>query len=387
LNFFAFDLRKAAIIAFIVALPLLSINMQRNPGEEPWYKKPITFAASLAQSGYSSFASGVRGTVSQYFKLVGIKKDIQALQRENEELRAKLGALGELSLENQRLNKLLDFKQRTNMEIVAAKIIARELTPDNVSLRINRGLKHGLKKLQAVITVEGVVGYVYRPDVLTSQVLVLTDRSSAIDAIVQRTRASGLVSGKSRNVARLRYLERAGDVAVGDMIVTSGLQGYFPKGFPIGKITAVKKTEYGISQEAQVAPIVNPANVEEVFVVLNSGNEDFSERYGDPDFGPPFLSKMNPVAKESKDAKEGAEAKEKLADKAADHFADAPASGKPRQKPAPPAAAGSSSAPSEDGASAARREGARRGLPPGGRLEARQRDARARGRSAPGARQ
>ena len=295
LNFLAFDLRKALIVAFIVALPLLSINMQRNPGEEPWYKKPIAMVASLAQAGYSSFASGVRGTVAQYMNLVGIKKDLQSLQHENEELRAKLGALSELSLENQRLNKLLDFKQRTNIELVAAKVIARELTPDNVSLRINRGLKHGLKKLQAVITVEGVVGYVYRPDVLTSQVLVLTDRASAIDAIVQRTRASGLVSGRSRNVARLRYLERANDVEVGDMIVTSGLQGYFPKGFPIGSVTEVKKTEAGISQEAKVAPIVNPANVEELFVVVNSGNEDFSERYGDPDFGPPFLAKINPM--------------------------------------------------------------------------------------------
>ena len=296
MNFFAFDVRKAAIIAFIVALPLLSINMQRNPGEEAWYRKPVTAVAGIAQNAYSSFASGVRGTVSQYFKLVGIKRDLQFLTRENEELRAKLGALAELSLENQRFNKLLDFKQRTNMEVIAAKVIAREITPDNVSIRINRGSNNGLKKLQAVITVEGVVGYVYRPDSATSQVLVLTDRSSAIDAIVQRTRASGLVSGKSKNSARLRYLERADDVAVGDMIVTSGLQGYFPKGFPIGKITAVKKTEYGISQEAQVAPVVNPANVEEVFVVLSSGNEDFSDRYGDPDFGPPYLSKMNQPA-------------------------------------------------------------------------------------------
>lgn len=314
MNFFAFDLRKAAIVGFIIALPLLSINMQRNPGEEPWYKKPFVAAVGIAQGGYSAFSMGVRGTVSQYIKLVGIKRDIQSLQHENEELRAKLGALTELSLENKRLNKLLDFRERSNMEIIAAKVIARELTPDSVSLRINRGFRHGLKKLQAVITVEGVVGYVYRPDATTSQVLVLTDRASAIDAIVQRTRASGLVSGKNRSSARLRYLERAGDVAVGDMIVTSGLQGYFPKGFPIGKITAVKKTEYGISQEAQVAPTVNPANVEEVFIVLSSGNEDFSDRYGEPDFGPPYLSKINaPAGASDNTAKKAIEPKDGVA--------------------------------------------------------------------------
>jgi rod shape-determining protein MreC len=293
LNFFAFDLRKVLIILFIGALPLLSINMQRNPGDEPWYKKPFSIAVGGIQSSYSSFTSGVRGTASMYLKLIGIKKENQDLLKENEGLRAGLGALTELKLENERLNKLLGFKQTNKMELLAAKVIARDLSLDHYSIRINRGLRHGLKKLQAVITVEGVVGYVYRPEEISSQVLVLTDRSAAIDAIVQRTRAEGLVSGKNISSCRLRYLKRADDVALGDMIVTSGLQGYFPKGFPIGHITAVKKTNYGISQEAQVSPIVNPANLEEVFVVLNSGNEDFFNKGDNADFGPPLLSKLN----------------------------------------------------------------------------------------------
>lgn len=293
MNFFAFDLRKALIVLVVIALPLLSINMKRNPGEDPWYKQPFGAAVSLIQSGYSSFTSGVRGTTSMYMNLIGIKKENLGLTKENAELRAKLGALTELKLENERLSKLLDFKRSTNMELLASKIIARDLSPDHASIRINRGIRHGLKKLQGVITVEGVVGYVLKADTDSSIVLVLTDRSSAIDAIVQRTRAQGLVSGKNLSSCRLRYLERADDVAAGDMIVTSGLQGYFPKGFPIGKLTSVRKTDFGISQEAELSPIVNPANLEEVFVVLNSGQEDFNDRFGGGDFGPPLLSKMN----------------------------------------------------------------------------------------------
>lgn len=293
MNFFAFDLRKALIVLVVIALPLLSINMKRNPGEDPWYKQPFGVAVSVIQSGYSSFTSGVRGTTSMYMNLIGIKKENLGLTKENAELRAKLGALTELKLENERLSKLLDFKRSTNMELLASKIIARDLSPDHASIRINRGTRHGLKKLQGVITVEGVVGYVLKADAEASTVLVLTDRSSAIDAIVQRTRAQGLVSGKNLSSCRLRYLERADDVTSGDMIVTSGLQGYFPKGFPIGKLTSVRKTDFGISQEAELSPIVNPANLEEVFVVLNSGQEDFNDRFGGGDFGPPLLSKMN----------------------------------------------------------------------------------------------
>jgi rod shape-determining protein MreC len=293
LNFFAFDIRKALIVLVVIALPLLSINMKRNPGEDPWYKQPFSYTVSVVQGGYSSFTSGVRGTTSMYLKLMGIKKENLTLSKENAELRASLGALTELKLENERLSKLLDFKRSTSMKLLAAKVIARDLSPDHVSIRINRGTRQGLRKLQGVITVEGVVGYVLKADEDSSVILVLTDRSAAIDAIVQRTRAQGLISGKNLSTCRVRYLERADDVAAGDLIVTSGLQGYFPKGFPIGKLSFVKKTDFGISQEAELTPIVNPSNLEEVFVVLDSGQEDFTDRFGGGDFGPPLLSKMN----------------------------------------------------------------------------------------------
>lgn len=294
MNFFAFDIRKALIWIIFIALPLLSINMQRKPGDEPFYKKPFSWAAGFLQSSYSSFTSGVRGTTGMYLNLIGIKHDNQRLFKENEELRATLGAMTELKLENERLNNLLDFKQSTKMQLLAAKVIAHDLSPDHYSIRINRGLKHGLKKFQAVITVEGVVGYIYRPDFDSAHVLVLTDRSASIDALVQRTRARGVISGKNLNATRMRYLKRPDDAAVGDLVVTSGLYGYFPKGFPIGKITQVKKTDYGISQEATVTPSVNPSNIEEVFVVLDSGVEDFRERFNKTEnFGPPLLSRMN----------------------------------------------------------------------------------------------
>lgn len=294
MNFFAFDIRKALIVLLVVALPLLSINMKRSPGEDPWYTKPFAAAVGGIQNGYSGFTNSVRGTTGMYLNLIGIKHINRELQAENAALRAQLGALAELKLENERLAKLLDFKKNTSMELLAAKVIARDLSADHYSIRINRGYRQGVKRLQGVITIEGAVGYVIRVEANTSQVLVLTDRSAAIDAIVQRTRARGLISGKSGWMCRLRYLERADDVAAGDLIVTSGLQGYFPKGFAVARLVSVHKTDYGISQEAEVTPVVNPSNLEEVFVVLNSGHEDFNERFGDEDFGPPLASKMNP---------------------------------------------------------------------------------------------
>jgi rod shape-determining protein MreC len=292
LNFFAFDIRKLLIVIAVIALPILSINMKRNPGEDPWYRQPFTWFISESQNGYSGFTSGVRGTTSMYLNLMGIKKDNMRMQRENEELRAQLGALTELKLENERLNQLLQFKLNTKMRLLASKVIARDLSPDHEWIRINRGYRQGLRKQMGVITVQGVVGYVLSTEMDTAQILVVTDRSAALDALVQRTRARGLVSGKDSNSIRLRYLERADDVAVGDAVVTSGMNGSFPKGFPVGKVTSVRKTDFGISQEALVEPVVMPSNLEEVFVVLDSGGEDFNEKLA-TGFGAPLLSKMN----------------------------------------------------------------------------------------------
>ena len=276
MNFFSFDFRKAIIILiFVVAFPLISVNLQRGPGEPPWYQRPFAFLAGSLQDGYSGFTSGVRGTVSEYLKLIGIKREIQKLEQENQELRAQIGAMNENKLENERLSQLINFKSRTSMKLMAAKVIGRDLSADRYSLRINRGSRDGLKHLQAVITVDGVVGYVFRPEANTAQILGLTDRLAAVDAIVTRTRARGIIQGRDRTSCRLKYLERADDVAIGDIVATSGIGGLFPKGFPIGKIIGISKTEMGISQEAQVMPIVNAGSVEEVFVVVDSGNQDF----------------------------------------------------------------------------------------------------------------
>jgi rod shape-determining protein MreC len=181
-----------------------------------------------------------------------------------------------LKLENERLNHLLGFKQQTNMELLTAKVIGKDLLPDHHTITINRGTENGLKKNMAALTVAGAVGYVYRVQAYTSQILLLTDRYSAIDAIIQRSRARGITEGFSRESFRMRYLRRNDDVVDGDLVVTSGLDNIFPKGFPIGVVTSVKKTEYGLTQDVEVQPVVNSSNLEEIFVVLNANHEDFS---------------------------------------------------------------------------------------------------------------
>ncbi|MCB0412488.1 MAG: rod shape-determining protein MreC [Bdellovibrionales bacterium] len=275
MNFFNLDIKKIAVIIGFIVIPLLTINMQRN-SEGGGILQPFVWMSGLFQMGYSSFSSGVRGTTAMYLDLIGIKKTNQDLLKENAELRAQLGSMTELQLENERLNELLAFKQKTNMELLAAKVIGKDLLPDHNTITINRGSQHGLKKSMAALTVAGAVGYVFRVQDFTSQILLLTDRYSAIDAIVQRSRARGIIEGFSKEACRMRYLRRSDDVKTGDLIVTSGLDNIFPKGFPIGTVTEVNRSEYGVTQDVEIAPFINSTNMEEIFIVLNSHSEDFS---------------------------------------------------------------------------------------------------------------
>lgn len=276
LNYFNFDLRKVFLAIAVVVIPLMAINMQKNAEEELWFTKPFTFIGGVIQGAYSSFSSGVRGTTSMYLDLINVKTENRELKTENAEMRAQLGSMTELKIENERLSKLLGFKQNSNMDLLAGRVVGKDLLLDHQTLTINRGTAHGVKKNMAALTVGGVVGYVYRTDLYTSQILLLTDRYAVIDALVQRSRARGLVEGSTKDQAVLKYVKRGDDVQVGDLVVTSGMYNIFPKGFPVGTVRKINKSLYGMTQELELTPSVDPLNLEELFVVLNANQADYT---------------------------------------------------------------------------------------------------------------
>lgn len=278
MNFLNFNLKKAFSVLVVILLPLISINMQRKPFETVWYNKPFSFLASLTQSVFFSFADGIKGNTQLYVNLIGIKKENRTLKEENQELRSLIQIKEELEKENARLSTLLDFKSHSKMELIAARVMSRDLLSDHNTLQINKGTEHGLKAGQAVITVGGVVGYVFKPEPLTSLVLLVTDRYSVVDGIVARSRARGIVEGKKSSTCVLRYVDKSDDIKKDDLIVTSGLDNIFPKGFPIAIVTNVENESYSVSVHVELKPVVDANKVEEVFVISNAANEDLSEK-------------------------------------------------------------------------------------------------------------
>ncbi len=274
MNFFNFDLKKIFTIALLVAIPLFSVNMQQQNPNRPWILEPFYYLTATTQNSYAGLSSGVRSTTKDYLNLVDTNKKNQKLEKELAELKAQLGALTELKLENERLSRLLEFKQKANMNLLGARIIGRDLLTEYDTVTIDRGEDHGVKKGMGVITISGVVGYAIEVEAKISKILLITDRYAVVDGIVQRSRARGIIQGQSKDSCALTFLKRSDDVQDGDTVVTSGIDNYFPKGFPIGEVTNVKKDEYGLGQEVTLQPIVSAANLEEVFVILNANNQD-----------------------------------------------------------------------------------------------------------------
>jgi rod shape-determining protein MreC len=153
--------------------------------------------------------------------------------------------------------------------------MSRDLMSDHNTIQINKGSNHGLKSGMAVISVDGVVGHIFKTEMWTSQVLLLTDRYSVVDGLIARSRARGIVEGKNSSLISLRYIEKSEDVQVGDLVVTSGLDNIFPKGFPIAKVESVEDRSYSVSLRVELSPVVNPNKIEEVFVIMDAKQFDF----------------------------------------------------------------------------------------------------------------
>lgn len=279
MGFFNFDLKKIVTIVIILALPLISINMQQQSQESSWLSKPFTLLGSTLSEMYNGFSHGVTGTTAMYLDLINIKKQSEALKSTNNELQTRLAKMNELNIENERLRKLLAFKEQSKMTLIGAQVIGRDLVIDHNTITIDKGTVDGLKAGQAVITTEGVLGYIFKPGPFTANVMLITDRYAVVDGIIQRTRAHGIVEGKSQSGCTLKYVEKTEDVKQGDLVVTGGLDNIFPKGFPVAIVESVERKNFSVSLKVDLRPVVDPYKVEEVFIVTQAANEDFGDKY------------------------------------------------------------------------------------------------------------
>jgi rod shape-determining protein MreC len=205
--------------------------------------------------------------IRDYIALVDTQQENRQLREQLKTLYARDIANREAVLANERLTKLLNLRDSLKSPAMTALVIGEDGYPWFKTITINCGEADGIREGYPVVAATGIVGQVIKVAPRSARVLLFTDHASSIAAMVQRTRARGVVKGKGGTRCNLEFTMREDDVKVGDMVVSSGIGRIFPRGLPIGEVTMVKKGEYGIFQAIELRPSVDLARLEEVLVL------------------------------------------------------------------------------------------------------------------------
>ncbi len=264
------------IVLIAVNIILLSVSNRRYQSYGPGRITISLFAPF--QEAVSRSIRFVKDIWIHYFFLVETAKENDNYKKLLSHAVEKNNMYKELKLSNIRLRSLLDFQKIITNKIIAAEVIGKDPSPWFKTIMINKGKDDGVKKGSAVVIPEGIVGQVAEVSLHNSKVLLIIDPNSAVDALVQRSRARGIIKGGFADQCVFKYVLRKKGIAVGDTVVSSGLDGVFLKGFPVGQVSGVVKPNSGIFQEVRVTPCVDFEKLEEVLIVLNPEKHNFQSK-------------------------------------------------------------------------------------------------------------
>lgn len=263
-------------IIFLIAVNITVITIfSRHRYASPHPGKISLLLVSPFQDAVTTTLRFVRDVWSQYFYLVSAAKENDDLKRRLSLEIQKNKHSAEVELSNERLRKLLNFQRTVTDRVLAAEVIGKDPSPWSQTVIIDKGGRDGVVKGLPVVLPEGIAGQVIEVSTRHSKVLLIIDPNSAVDALVQRTRSRGLIKGSSGGRCLFQYVLRKHDIRVGDIVVSSGLDGVYPKGIQIGKVTGVVRRNAGIFQEVAVIPNVDFEKLEEVLIILNPNRYGF----------------------------------------------------------------------------------------------------------------
>jgi rod shape-determining protein MreC len=264
------DIRRRTgyfFLAVIVGHVILISTQVTTKRGVPMLEAAVFGVFSEVQRAANSITMGVRGSWQNYFALQQVRAENEQLTQQLGDLRVRLQEERNLAQQTQSLQKLLELKTSTSLATTGASVIAGGASPEFRTMTIDKGTSDGLHSDMAVISPAGVVGRIIQPSARASKVQLLIDRNAAAGALIERTRAQGVVVGTGADELRMDYVAGSADVKAGDVVVTSGIDGIYPKGFVIGQIQSVRRGA-GEYSAIVIRPAVDFTALEAVLIVL-----------------------------------------------------------------------------------------------------------------------
>ena len=255
----------------LLVVVFLFPELQRRPLY--FLTRPFVFLSTKTQAGFTHMGQGLGNLWTDYIYLKSVRQENKRLKKDLAQAQQTNILLQETARNRAQLEELLGFKNQKSYSLLMASVIGRDISNWYRTVKIDKGARDGVAVEMGVIVPMGVVGRVIETSRTTSRVLLLTDRNSAVAGRVQRTRDEALVQGTERGLARLQYLSLLAKAKEGDLVLTSGLAGVFPKGLLIGSIGTVMKEEHSLFQQAELRPRVDFSRLEKVLVITSLNRE------------------------------------------------------------------------------------------------------------------
>lgn len=269
------DIILLALLLFI-SITLFGFNLKR--------RQPVSLAENAALTLLSPFQEAVEwmvtsvyGVWDRYIYLVDLKDENARLRSMSDKLAFENLLLVERLKSYQRLDSLLAFPSLDETPFEAAQVIGRDPTDRAKILILNKGTKHGIAANMPVVTHRGVVGRIVSAGWSSSKTLLITDIRSAVDGIAQETRDSLVAVGSNSPTLEVKYLSFNSKAKNGDIVISSGLGGIFPKGLLVGVLENVTPVSGSLFLSAQLRPAEDFNRLEEALILKRLPLEEQKE--------------------------------------------------------------------------------------------------------------
>lgn len=269
---------KVAILSFslFVCALLLTAYSSRHPSIARSGAVALAEVVAPVYAAVDLVGDSVRGVWEHYIGLSRVSRENEELRVAIERLEGERSSVQEYQSENARLRALLDLRSIARLKGVAASVVGTEPSGWGKVIVVDHGSEHGVREGMAVLHPKGIVGQVVAVSAHFSHVLLATDHASGVDAMLQDSRARGVVEGLGASHCELKYVPKEVAVRVGDAVLTSGMDGVFPKGILIGTVSRVATETGTLLQHIEVKVSVDLEKLEEVLIL--TGDEGAGQR-------------------------------------------------------------------------------------------------------------
>ena len=264
------------IVACLILLTIVSMVVDRRAvaqgGRElPWWQAIVLEVTAPVERVVSAPIDGVRRFFTDYVDLIGANAENRRLRRRIAEIESENLQFREALVSSGHLARVASMRDEIEIPMLPAEVVGLDVAPWFRSVLVDRGEEHGVHPGFPVVTHDGVVGSITATSTHAAKTMLLLDRQSSVDAVVQRSRARGVLRGVGRDQLEFEFVVRDSDVTTGDEIVTSGLGGVYPKGLKLGRVAELRDAGGRLTKIAVIEPAVDLGQLEQVFVLLRRG--------------------------------------------------------------------------------------------------------------------